>query len=297
VTDTPTWEDLTEPYPSRYDDPPLDRLAARLNGEPAPIAGGELLADWMNRGYVILRDVIPEADLAAYRKRWWADNGPRQAARSHGGRAALRNPGGYDDTGYETVDEMRAILCSPRIDRALATLFDGASFGLHLCLSGWVSTTRDWHQDDYLNEPDVRCWYAAAWVPLAPISTDSGPFEVVPGSHRWGRLMRRELVLEHADPAERGRPDWPATTERFCVPAIRAEIERRSSTVEFLYPEPGDVVLWHAALVHRGSTPTNPEALRPALIGHYSLDDRRDFAPYPLVRDRPGSMPYWRFGR
>ena len=45
---------------------------------------------------------------------------------------------------------------------------------LHLALTGWISTQRDWHQDDYLNPPFVANWYAAVWMALDDISAESG---------------------------------------------------------------------------------------------------------------------------
>ena len=34
----------------------------------------------------------------------------------------------------------------------------GAPMGLNLTLTGWVSTSRAWHQDDYLNPSFVNSW-------------------------------------------------------------------------------------------------------------------------------------------
>ena len=80
---------------------------------------------------------------------------------------------------------------------------------LHLVLSGWVSSERTWHQDDYLNPDFVNSHYAAVWVALRDISPDCGPFQFVRGSHKWP-LTRRDKVLANcpvkttaADPA------WP----------------------------------------------------------------------------------------
>ena len=60
---------------------------------------------------------------------------------------------------------------------------------MHLNLTGWVSTERNWHQDDYLN-PFINSWYGRL-VALDKISADAGPFEYVPGSHKWRRCEAR----------------------------------------------------------------------------------------------------------
>ena len=61
----------------------------------------------------------------------------------------------------------------------------GTPMGLNLALTGWRSTTRTWHQDDYLNPPYINCHYAAVWIALEDIDPDCGMFEFVPGSHKW----------------------------------------------------------------------------------------------------------------
>src|SRR5438552_11002670 len=84
-----------------------------------------------------------------------------------------------------------------RCTRLCATMESliGEPMMLHLALTGWVSTERTWHQDDYLNPAHVAGWYAAVWMALDDnIHSDSGPFEYLPGSHRWPTLRRDKVI-------------------------------------------------------------------------------------------------------
>jgi ectoine hydroxylase-related dioxygenase (phytanoyl-CoA dioxygenase family) len=152
----------------------------------------------------------------------------------------------------------------------------GEDMLLHLALTGWVSTEREWHQDDYLNPPFVAGWYAAVWMALDDISPDSGPFEYLPGSHRWG-LLRMDKVrsflteeeLTRKDPAA-GVNQWPKYAERFVTPAVERRIERSGLPIRRFLARKGDVLIWHGRLMHRGSLPRVPGTPRRSLITHYS---------------------------
>jgi len=95
---------------------------------------------------------------------------------------------------------MRYLLLYPPLMAKLKEVI-GEEMILHLCLTGWVSTQRGWHQDDYLNPSFVNSWRTAVWIALGDIH---GPFEYVLGSHRWP-LMRGEKVRALLTDEERAR--------------------------------------------------------------------------------------------
>ena len=49
-----------------------------------------------------------------------------------------------------TFFELHTLALHKGLMRTLRDLL-GEDMMLHLCLTGWVSTKRDWHQHDYLN--------------------------------------------------------------------------------------------------------------------------------------------------
>ena len=265
--------------------PPLDR----------PDQDGTSLTEaqriWRRDGALALRGFIPDDVLNPYLERR--------------GRLAQDDPalflGGWrSPTPYEHVAEMRALALYPPLMRMMEALI-GEPMMLHLALTGWVSTQRNWHQDDYLNPDFVNSWYAAVWIALDDVDPDAGPFEYIPGSHTWP-LLRQDKVLScmtedeefAADPATGARL-WPSTSERFVVPAIEAELARLGARVEPFLGKKGDVLIWHGRLMHRGSRPRSPDLLRKALITHYSGEHHR---PDMRARARDvNGMPYALFGR
>jgi hypothetical protein len=246
-----TFADLSE-MPNHVNLPPLDQPGvdeATLTPEQR---------SWRDDGVVILRNFLPDAIMDPYIAK----------------RRALGVAGGWlSPVPFLQVPELRQLALYPPLMQTLENLI-GEPMLLHLALTGWISTERNWHQDDYLNPPFVNSWYAAVWIALDKIDPASGPFEYVPGSHRWP-LLRGEKVRGFMTEAEHARREngvnhWPKYTERFVVPAIEAVIAESGVPVRNFIGEKGDVLIWHGRLMHRGSQPSIPGLERRSLITHYS---------------------------
>jgi hypothetical protein len=253
----PSFADLSES--------PDPRLLPRLDRPDTPDEGlSDLQRRWRNDGVVILPRFLPDDLIADY--------------------VAVRKPippcGWLEPTPYEHVSEMRALALYPPLMRTLAHLI-GEEMVLHLCLTGWVSTERTWHQDDYLNDDFVNAWYTAVWMALDDIHPDAGPFQWIEGSHRWP-LMRGAKVRRYLSKAELSPEtfaDWPRLAERFVTTAVDAEIARRGGEVRSFIARKGDVLIWHGRLMHRGSPPNEPGRERRSLIAHYSGVTHRQDMP------------------
>ena len=225
---------------------------------PAPPVGP---LDWNADGFVIKKNLIPEELMVNYEQCWVENNSER--------------PGGWPDcTPYRRHPEVMEILTYRDINDTMVDLI-GEPAGLHLNLTGWVTTRRNWHQDSYLNPDHVGDYYVAIWIALETIHPDSGPFQFVRGSHRWPTVTR-EKILSALDPSEQDHT-WPKHSERLLTPLIEAEIEKRNAEVVTYLPERGDVLFWHGRLLHRGSEPKVVGMPRKSLIAHYSgINHRQD---------------------
>ena len=249
---------LISEFPPDHLLPWLDRQVvdtAKVNSAPAP----SLLSTWREQGVLILENFIPKGVREPYFN-------VRQAFGKLGGWA--------DPCPYLYVRELRNLAMYPPLLNVLDALI-GYEMGLHLNLTGWVSSERAWHQDDYLNPDFVNSHYAAVWIALRDISPDSGPFEFVPGSHKWP-LTRRDKVLAHC-PVETSATDpaWPAKTQDWVSEIIDGEIQNQNAKVERFLAKEGDVLIWHGRLVHRGSPAKVRLTPRHSLIAHYSAIEKR----------------------
>ena len=239
---------------------------------PAPEFGPQ---DWNEDGFVILKNFLPEDLMAQYEQCWLREN-----------RELANRPGGWPDcTPYRRYEELFNILTYAPLAEKLQQLL-GEPAGVHLNLTGWITTQRNWHQDSYLNPAHVGDYYAAIWIALDTISPDSGPFQYVPGSHRW-RQVTREKILDALNPDERDHR-WPKYSERILTPLFEGEIEKEGNNIVTHLPERGDVLIWHGRLLHRGSKPLETGIERRSLIAHYSGVNHRGDMPKALQSSNGG---------
>lgn len=235
---------------------------------PAP---AESTKDWNNEGVVILHDAVLGSTMRDYENEWIAESpGPK------GWPYAIP---------YMHHPALRTLVCDVYVASVLEALL-GEPAACHLTLTGWRSTTRDWHQDSYLNPAHVGDAYAAVWFALDDIHPDSGPFQYIPGSHRWDCQVTQEQIGQYLDLED---PHWPTYSEDILTPLFTEEIERRDAEVITYLPKRGDVLIWHPRLLHRGSKPNDPDMERRALIAHYSgIHTRHDFANPPVQHPAGG---------
>ncbi len=257
-------------------DPSLEDLCEEMPDASLPLLDRRELDEsdldehqrfWRENGYLILERFIPDTLIDPYCRV----------------REKLDRPGGYPSVNpYLQVPEIKDLCLHGPLMDVLERLI-GEPMGMHLNLTGWVSTERDWHQDDYLNPPSVNNHYLAVWFALDEISPEAGPFEYIPGSHRWFAL-RRDRVLRFVEPEDRTQ-DWTKTSESFVGPLVRQEIARRDEKAQAFLGRKGDVLIWNGRLLHRGSPPRDRSLQRKAIITHYSGIHRRKDVP-DVVRHR-----------
>lgn len=240
--------------------PPLDRNGAASEGL------SERQRQWAEQGYVVLKGALPEPLVDEYVAL----------------RAAL--PASLDHEAYIHVPKMRDLALHPAITSTLEELM-GQEMGLSLSLSNWTSTERNWHQDEYLNPPHVKAHYLAAWIALEDISPDSGPFELVPGSHRWG-IMERARVQRFLTLSEMRSANWPKLSEGVLNDVYGQLIDERAVEPKQFLGKKGDVLIWHSCLAHRGSIPRDRAVKRRALICHYTALSK-GATYYPNVASTP----------
>ncbi len=121
-----------------------------------------------------------------------------------------------------------------------------------------------WHQDGGYTEGDVAdLRMLNVWTPFVPARVANGCMQFIPGTHKLGPVPheRRQYYLEIA-------------------PAIVAEHQARAINVEL---DPGDLVLFHNLLFHRG-LPNHSAQIR------WSADWRYQDATQPTLRKENGHL-------
>ncbi len=127
-----------------------------------------------------------------------------------------------------------------------------------------VRTLVLWHQDGgYTEGHSETLRMVNVWTPLVPANVQNGCMEFVPGTHKLGKVphVPKEYYLEIA--------------EEYLAP-------RRQEAIA-VEADPGDVVLFHNLLFHRG-LPNHSQQIR------WSLDWRYQDATQPTLREQEGHL-------
>ena len=121
-----------------------------------------------------------------------------------------------------------------------------------------------WHQDGGYTEGNVAdLRMLNVWTPFVPARVANGCMQFIPGTHKLGPVPheRRQYYLEIA-------------------PTILAEHSERAINIEL---DPGDIVLFHNLLFHRG-LPNHSTQIR------WSADWRYQDATQPTLRKENGHL-------
>lgn len=107
----------------------------------------------------------------------------------------------------------------------------------------------------------------AAWIALEPITADNGCLVYHPGSHKLPYLLN--------DSYDHGGNRFEIGDEAYAryEEAIAEEIRRGGFPAQEFHAQPGDVLLWHANLLHGGKKMASPNASRKSMVIHCFAED------------------------
>ncbi|WP_170110594.1 phytanoyl-CoA dioxygenase family protein [Flavilitoribacter nigricans] len=119
------------------------------------------------------------------------------------------------------------------------------------------------HSDSIHMTTEPQGYLIAAWIALEDIGPDQGPLEFYPGSHRLPFVSTQQYAS--------GNTNWTIGSEsnkRYedKIAQIVAENDLQPKT--FL-AQKGDILIWHANLIHGGQAITREGATRKSMVAHY----------------------------
>ncbi|MEO0468603.1 MAG: phytanoyl-CoA dioxygenase family protein [Bacteroidota bacterium] len=122
----------------------------------------------------------------------------------------------------------------------------------------------------------------AIWIALEHVGPDNGPLVYYPGSHRLPYIMNRDF--DHGGSRWRVGDDANGRYEAHIAKLIK---EKELEAVEF-HTEPGDLLIWHANLLHGGKAIQRKGATRKSMVVHYFA---QDVICYHELTQRPALLP------
>jgi hypothetical protein len=256
-----------EAFPASGPQPWLDRPDAQQTID-ARLRDGEISAQqaqwcrkWVEDGYLIIERFFDEKQLDAT---WSA----YETAIETGVLKPPVEPLFDDDplpgrtlNPHFSVDEIRAMLFDERMNEVVSLLL-GAKAAPFQTIGGHKSSEQLQHSDSIHMSTYPNGYLVANWTAFEDIHPDSGPLVFHPGSHKLPYVMSEALGM----PFGCGYSAYHDIYE----PAIQKIIADNALEAHYFLPKKGDVLLWHANLLHGGSKMKDPARVsRKALVCHF----------------------------
>ena len=156
---------------------------------------------------------------------------------------------------YMHSDAVRRIFLNERVVRFGELLFGDRVVGCNSLLFEY-STQQPAHVDHIYMTPTPARRLFASWVACEDILPDSGPLELWSGSHRLA-------------PYDFGPTGYHYTPEQDAAHAKYVEEQKDRFPKEEFLARKGDVLLWHAMLIHGGGKILRERATRKSMAFHY----------------------------
>ena len=121
----------------------------------------------------------------------------------------------------------------------------------------------------------------AAWIALEDIHAESGPLFYYPGSHQLPYLLNDDFE-NYSSSLKLGNKqysDYEDVTDEI--------LQQNHFPKQIFLPKKGDVLIWHANLIHGGMPVVNPALTRKSMVVHYYA---KDVIKYHEITERPSLM-------
>lgn len=279
----------------------IDAYVASL-GDDAPTGYDlrEKLLHWAQFGYVIFDQAIPHEMIDAY----LADVDELYETRAQ--RGSMLNVEGFGEMPISELPEEALKSNHLRIMDFHNQSVAGKKLALHEHLTSFLrhifgdtpvamqtltfihGTEQPWHQDHAFVVAGIPSHLAASWIALEDVREDAGPLGLVPGSHSIRKFDFGNGMFM--------TPDSHHDEHNF-LEHIQEQNQGRGVEEKLFLGKKGDVLLWHAALAHRGTPAKDPSQTRKSLVTHYSSRtaypvDRRKGDEPPTAYEYNGGLVY-----
>jgi ectoine hydroxylase-related dioxygenase (phytanoyl-CoA dioxygenase family) len=270
----------------------LDRVRGRLETGQITAAQAVALESFINDGYIVLRNAVPEklikpaeAELdRAYR-------GEFPNLNFECGSLDPNNPKWQPvvvDVPAKTLDmhyfsePIRELIFSPNLTEFLALIFENKVL-VSQSLGFLRGSAQSSHQDTAYVPFTSACSFVASWIALEDVTAGAGELYYYKGSHRLPEFFydgKYKSVFEggrfnganEAGPFSRAHY---ANQINSHLQSLDANAARFGLERQVLMAKRGDVLIWHADLIH-GGQPISRSNTRKSIVTHYCP---KHFAP------------------
>ena len=237
----------------------------------------DLLRFWTNNGYVILENAIDQAivDKAARDlDRAYAGGFPELKFECHAvapdhipWRPEINpHPAKALDV-HHFSPAVRDLMFADATAEFLGLIFESKAFASQT-LGFLRGSAQEGHQDSAYVAYTIPRQFAATWTALEDVTIGAGELFYYPGSHRFEEFTYKEDYKSvHEARRMSGEAPTREQVERHVRSLEERAVQRGIPKMQFAAKK-GDVLVWHADLVH-GGNPVSRDTTRKSIVTHY----------------------------
>lgn len=228
----------------------------------------ESLAGWSDNGYAILKNFFPEneTDIISEEVEKIVKKGKGSFTK-------------YHKLLYAVLKSKKLLhTANPKKLTDILDLLMGRKVQLFQSLNFYRGSEQAAHSDFVHMATYPKGYLIAVWIALEDVDSENGPLEYFTGSHKLPYLLWPDYDPQH------GKYLLNNSAYKKYEDQLDAIIASQSFEKKEFHAKKGDVLIWHANLLHGGKAILNPERTRKSMVLHYFC---KDVVCYHEITQRP----------
>jgi hypothetical protein len=168
--------------------------------------------------------------------------------------------------GWRKEPSIKALALEPILFDLLHHLYGREPFAFQT-LNFAVGSEQPFHSDAVHFHSYPFGFMCGVWIALQDVKPESGPLHYFPGSHRLPYLSAQSLGLDPSEVAAEPHP------QRFFQEHWQQAIRTAKLEKQLFLPRRGEVLIWHANLLHGGEPVRERTSRRWSQVVHYFFAD------------------------
>ena len=241
----------------------------RFRSFPAEVQ--QQLLTWSDKGYMILEHFFSDQDVNNILQEINRLMGQQKLHPTHDNKLLFAN---------RVSPEIRAITYEKKLVDLLSFILDKEVVPFQTINFSYGSKQRA-HSDSIHMTTYPLGYLIAVWIALEDTNPDNGPLFYYPGSHRLPYLLNNDFN-EGETSLRLGRKDYVDYEDK-----MEEIIQNKQLQKEVFLAKKGDILIWHANLIHGGLPVIDPTLTRKSMVIHYYA---KDVIKYHEITERPSLL-------
>jgi hypothetical protein len=253
------------PVPWLDRDDAEERIAERLAAGEIRAADAALCRAWRRDGFVLLPGFFDDEMLDDL---WRSTVESIKAGNIPFSLDFMTENENYEGRALDlhvVVPELRQLLHYPQTLEIVSLLL-GRPARPFQTIAFFVGSEQGVHSDSIHMTTYPEGYLVGAWAAAEDIHPDSGPLVYYPGSHRLPYYLSREVGIAPEETTLEN--PWESYSTKY-EPFVAELVESQGLEPLVHTPKKGDLLLWHANLLHGGTARRDRERSRKSVVCHY----------------------------